>query len=131
MYCPQFTNNDFLYGGFYTYRFSWTRLALHFCDNSSEAIQQRIQEGKKHIECKSEEEIKIYFTKTIISLDLLSHSVNLGSHEDHNHDDPGGPVESDGHQHHADEKSLIDEMISKELYSTHYSNLITDSVHYK
>ena len=35
IYCPSFTEQDFLYGDFYSKRFSWTRLALHFCDNST------------------------------------------------------------------------------------------------
>ena len=36
-YCPSYVNNDFLYGNFYTKRFAWMRLALHFCDDSPEA----------------------------------------------------------------------------------------------
>ena len=40
-YCPQFSDNDFFYGNYYSKRFSWTRLAIHFCDNSNEAKLKR------------------------------------------------------------------------------------------
>ena len=36
-YKPKFTEEDYLYGGYLTDKFSWIRLILHECDNSSEA----------------------------------------------------------------------------------------------
>ena len=33
-YCPDYSDHHFLYGNFYTKRFSWLRLALHFCDDT-------------------------------------------------------------------------------------------------
>lgn len=36
-YCPSFSDDDFLYGNWYSKRFAWSRLAFHFCDNSTEA----------------------------------------------------------------------------------------------
>lgn len=51
-YCPKY-DKQFLYGNFYTTRFAWMRLALHFCDDSEEARQERKAAGKKHVECES------------------------------------------------------------------------------
>lgn len=42
-YCPQYGKDDFLYGGFDTFRFSWNRLAFHFCDNSTESRLEKIK----------------------------------------------------------------------------------------
>lgn len=36
-YCPVFSENDFFYGNWYSKRFSWSRLSLHFCDDTEEA----------------------------------------------------------------------------------------------
>ena len=61
-YCPVYNETKhFLYGNFYTQKYSWMRLAMHFCDSSEEARQERIQAGKKHIECKTKNESIEYF----------------------------------------------------------------------
>lgn len=36
-YCPYYGNGEFIYGTFYTKRFSRLRLGLHFCDDSPAA----------------------------------------------------------------------------------------------
>ena len=61
-----------MYGGFYSKRFSWTRLALHFCDETKE--KERQIQGKKHIKCKPRNETIAFFGKHIISLDVTSKS---------------------------------------------------------
>lgn len=33
-YCPQFNETHFLYGGFYSQKFSWMRLTIHNCDHN-------------------------------------------------------------------------------------------------
>ena len=37
LYCPQFNESHFLYGGYYSERYSWMRLILHSCDDSPKA----------------------------------------------------------------------------------------------
>ena len=53
------------------------RLAMHFCDDSEEAKRERIEAGKKHIECKSKEEIIDFFSNNIMSLDVMSQQPDL------------------------------------------------------
>ena len=72
VYCPAMTSFDFLYGNFYTKWFSWARLALHFCNNSTEAIEERLYNGKKFVYCESEQSSKAYFSQKIVGLDILS-----------------------------------------------------------
>jgi len=36
-YCPVFNSTHFLYGDFFTERFSWMRLVVHHCDDSLSA----------------------------------------------------------------------------------------------
>lgn len=55
------------------------RLALHFCDDSPEAREEKLRAGKKHIDCKSMNETLDYFEYNIVSLDLISESPTLGS----------------------------------------------------
>ena len=69
-YCPQFTDTDFFYGNWYSKRFAWSRLALHFCDDSPGAEKKRKEAGKKHVKCKSKDEIQSFFKKTIVNLDV-------------------------------------------------------------
>ena len=52
-YCPQFSPDHFLSGGFYASRYAWARLAIHFCDDSPEAQAIRAQKGKGPIKCAS------------------------------------------------------------------------------
>lgn len=65
-YCPNFGKDHFLYGGFWAQKYSWMRMGLHLCDNSTEATDLRRQQGKKHIECKTEEQIYDYFVNEVI-----------------------------------------------------------------
>ena len=37
LYCPQFNESHFLYGGYFSERYSWMRVILHFCDESPKA----------------------------------------------------------------------------------------------
>lgn len=52
-YCPQFSDSDFIYGDYFSEKFSWYRLVIHTCD-----LVERAAEGKT---CKSPEEIDEYF----------------------------------------------------------------------
>lgn len=76
-YCPDYSDGHFLYGNFYTERFSWLRVALHFCDDTVEGRAGREAAGKKHVDCKSREEIIEYFASNIISLDIITESPTL------------------------------------------------------
>lgn len=77
-YCPDYGANDFLYGNYYSAKFSWLRLALHFCDDSAEARKERLTAGKKHLDCKSKEEINEYFAQNLIGLDVITEQPTLG-----------------------------------------------------
>lgn len=44
-YCPQFGHSHFIYGDYYSEKFSWYRLVVHACDE-----KEREAKGKK---CKS------------------------------------------------------------------------------
>ena len=77
-YCPDYDDGHFLYGNYYTTRFSWLRLALHFCDDTPEGKLDRIQAGKQYIDCKSREEIIDFFSSNIIALDMITESPTLG-----------------------------------------------------
>lgn len=37
LYCPIFDETHFIHGGFNAEKYSWLRLGLHLCDNSTEA----------------------------------------------------------------------------------------------
>lgn len=63
-YCPDFGDSDFIYGDYYSPKFSWYRLVIHSCD-----VKEREAKGKK---CKTEEEIDEYFRQNIIGIDLIS-----------------------------------------------------------
>jgi len=76
-YCPYFNKEDFLYGTFYTKRYSWMRLALHFCNDTKSAEEERKLKGLKYVKCKSKEESKDYFANNIIGLDMLSYYPTL------------------------------------------------------
>ena len=43
-YCTDFNDNHFLRGGFTGDKYSWMRLILHICDNSTEATAKRQEE---------------------------------------------------------------------------------------
>ena len=77
-YCPDYDDGHFLYGNYYTKRFSWLRLALHFCDDTPEGRLDRIQAGKQYIDCKSREEIIDFFSSNIIALDVITEAPTLG-----------------------------------------------------
>ena len=34
-YCPNFNESHFLYGGYYSTRYSWMRMVIHHCDDSA------------------------------------------------------------------------------------------------
>lgn len=36
-YCPDFNETHFIHGGFWTDKYSWLRIALHLCENTTEA----------------------------------------------------------------------------------------------
>ena len=59
-YCPNFTDEHFIYGDYYSSPGSWFRLAIQFCDPIERASQ-----GKS---CKSEDEIEEYFSNTLVGL---------------------------------------------------------------
>lgn len=69
-YAPRFKEDDYIYGTYLTSRFSWLRLILHECDNSTEAINERIRNSKKHIHCVSTEEQRKYFEDVIHAIDF-------------------------------------------------------------
>ena len=77
-YCPQFNSTHFLYGGFYSTKYAWMRLVLHFCDDTQKAEELRKKQGKTYVKCKNKEEIKDYFAKNIIGLDANTDSPTLG-----------------------------------------------------
>lgn len=71
-------DKHFLYGGWYSARYSWMRLGIHLCDDSIEARELRKAQGKKTYACASEEDSRKYFSENLHGLDLLSYSENLG-----------------------------------------------------
>lgn len=77
-YCPDFKDEHFLAGSFYSSRFAWMRLAIHFCDDSPEAEAQRLKDGKKHIKCLGKEKTKEFFQNNIIGLDMTTYAPTLG-----------------------------------------------------
>ena len=77
-YCPDFKPDiHFIYGGFYGKQYSWLRMAVHQCDNSTKAEEQRNITGKTHIKCATEDEQKAYFERTIIGLDASAFEPNI------------------------------------------------------
>ena len=58
------------------------RLALHFCDDSEEARQERRGAGKQFVECESFDKILDYFENTLIGLDVISETATLGKNSD-------------------------------------------------
>lgn len=82
------------------------RLALHFCDNSTEAKEEKRAAGKKHIDCAPREDILSYFDINIVSLDLISQSPTLGMNSNNS--------------------------LEKEFTSMHYSTHVPrDNINYK
>ena len=81
-YCPDYGDWAFIYGTFYTKRYSRLRLALHFCEDNPEAEEERRVQGKKHLKCKSKDESMDYFGYNIIGLDIFTLSPTLGNTED-------------------------------------------------
>lgn len=77
-YCPNYGDEAFIYGTFYTKRFSRLRLALHLCEDTPEAEEERRQAGKKHVKCVSRDESFDYFAQNIIGLDIFTQSPTLG-----------------------------------------------------
>lgn len=60
-YCPDFRDDDYIYGDYYSNKFSWYRLVIHTCN-----VKEREEQGKT---CKSQEEIDAYFRKNIVGID--------------------------------------------------------------
>ena len=50
MYCPQFSDSDFMYGDYYSIKATWYRLVVHMCNT-----QERELEGKT---CASLDEVE-------------------------------------------------------------------------
>lgn len=71
-YCPDYGDAHFLYGNFYTTRFSWLRLALHFCDDTPQGEEERRKAGRRHVKCAGRDRIMDYFASNIINLDVIT-----------------------------------------------------------
>ena len=71
-YCPVFDDDTFLYGNFFTARYAWMRIALHFCDDSEEAREERRKAGKKNVKCAKRDEILEYFASNIIYFEVTT-----------------------------------------------------------
>ena len=80
-YCTDFNDNHFLRGGFTGDKYSWMRLILHICDNSTEATAKRQEEKqlglRQHAECASRDESIAYFEKTFIALEAISNEASV------------------------------------------------------
>lgn len=63
-YCPDFGDDDILYGDYYIPKNSWLRLAMHECDPTKRALL-----GKT---CESKENIENYFQLKILNLQIES-----------------------------------------------------------
>ena len=63
-YCPYYGKNDYLYGDYYSDRFSWYRLVVHQCDSVARA--------KENKTCVTPEESEIYMSKRLLSADLVT-----------------------------------------------------------
>lgn len=71
--CPNWSNDDYLYGDYYSPKFSWYRLALHECD----PIKRR-QQGKK---CASKRKINDYFTETLSNIMIQTIKPDLTTYD--------------------------------------------------
>ena len=63
-YCPDFRKDDFIYGDYYSEKFTWYRLVIHQCDK-----EKREAKGKT---CKPQDEVDKYFRKNIVGIDVSS-----------------------------------------------------------
>lgn len=77
-YCPDYQPDiHFLHGGFYGEKFSWQRIGLHLCDNSTEAIARKKAENKTYDYCVSEEEQIKYYQGVIIGMEAVVVEANI------------------------------------------------------
>lgn len=77
-YCPNFSDNHFLYGGFWAQKYSWMRMGLHMCDSSPKATEERKMAGKTHWKCKEPEEIYNYFeNEVLIGIESYSNEASI------------------------------------------------------
>ena len=53
----------FIYGDFYSQKYSWMRLSIHLCDKTSRHAQNKT--------CEEQDKIEEYFAKTLVGVDLL------------------------------------------------------------
>lgn len=77
-YKPKFTDQDFLYGWYNTKKNSWLRLVLHECDNSTLAIQQRLREGRKFINCASKYDQRKFFEDNLFWFVVSTKEMSIG-----------------------------------------------------
>ena len=61
-YCPDYSDDDFLFGDYTTEKRSYLVLAIHYCN------QQKHDLEGKGVTCKSKEEIDEYMKHTIVGL---------------------------------------------------------------
>ena len=57
IYCPNFEDHHFLYGDYTSDKFSWLKLAIHYCDENLRT-------------CEEKDEIDNFFRSNIIALKL-------------------------------------------------------------
>lgn len=76
-YCPDFSEKHFLKGGFEADKYSWMRLIVHICDNSTEAQAQREIENKKFKECASRDESIWFFENIVTGLETYSMEASI------------------------------------------------------
>jgi len=68
-YCPDYRNSDFMYGDWYTDKYSYMQLKIHYCHNDTNS------------QCETKENIDEYFRKTIVGLKLVKKTPNFKSYE--------------------------------------------------
>ena len=65
-YCPDYRNLDFIYGDWYTDKYSYLQLKIHYCQNETYSNK-----------CETKENIDEYFRKTIVGLKLVKKTPNF------------------------------------------------------
>jgi len=64
IYCPNFEADHFLYGDYTSDKFSWLKLAIHYCDESLRT-------------CEEKDEIDRFFRTNIVALKLQKNTPQL------------------------------------------------------
>ena len=78
MFCPQYSDDDIMFGSYYNTKYAWLRLAVHRCNPNDTVTIDGVEQQKQ---CANRTEQDKYFNDHILSFLVNQQAPNLQDHE--------------------------------------------------